>query len=199
MKIHKRTVAILLFNDVELLDFAGPYEVFSSARSLHDDHDRLLDVLTVAEHADPIHCRNGLTVVPDYTLGTCPPTDILLIPGGYGVTQIVERSEIITWIRERAANVELLTSVCTGSFALAKVGLPAGTPVTTHWESIATLREAYPALDVREDVRWVEDGAIITSAGVSAGIDMALHIVARLYGNDVARATAIGIEYDAWE
>ena len=99
----------------------------------------------------------------------------------------------------RGAGAELVTSVCTGSFVLAHAGLLTGVPVTTHWESIGTLRAEFPELEVREDERWVDADRIITSAGVSAGIDMALHIVARLYGQDVARATALGIEYDAWD
>jgi transcriptional regulator GlxA family with amidase domain len=199
METRKRTVAILIFDDVELLDFAGPFEVFSSARDIHGDHSRIMDVFAVAETAAPIRCRNGLVVQPEQTIATCPPFDILVVPGGAGTNAVVQKPAVLDWIRERTASIELLTSVCTGSFVLAKVGLPPGTPVTTYWESIPQLRAAYPDLEVREDSRWVDAGPIVTGAGVSAGIDMALHIIGRLYGSDVARATAIGIEYDYWE
>ncbi|MDZ4718023.1 MAG: DJ-1/PfpI family protein [Roseiflexaceae bacterium] len=198
METRKRSVAILIFDDVELLDFAGPFEVFSSARDMHGDHGRIMDVFAIAETAAPIRCRNGLVVQPEHTLETCPPFDILVVPGGAGTIAVVQRPNVIDWIRQRTTEIELLTSVCTGSFVLAKVGLPAGTPVTTYWESIAQLRAAYPELEVREDSRWVDAGPIITGAGVSAGIDMALYILSKLYGADVARTTAIGIEYDYW-
>lgn len=198
METRKRTVAILLFEDVELLDFAGPFEVFSSARDIYRDHGRLMEVFAIAETDAPIRCRNGLVVQPEHTLANCPPFDILVVPGGSGTNAVVQNPVVLEWIRQRAADIELLTSVCTGSFVLAKVGLPPGTPVTTYWESIPQLRADYPELEVREDSRWVDAGPIVTGAGVSAGIDMALHIIGKLYGSDVARATAIGIEYDYW-
>ncbi|HMO58076.1 MAG TPA: DJ-1/PfpI family protein [Roseiflexaceae bacterium] len=198
MDEYRRTIAILVFDDVELLDFAGPFEVFSSVRALTGDHDRLLEVFAVAEQGDPLRCRNGLTILPACTIYDCPPFDILCVPGGYGTRAVCENLRLLDWIRERSAQAELITSVCTGSFVLAAAGVLAETPVTTHWESIGELRAAYPRLEVREDERWVDAGRIITSAGVSAGIDMALHLVARLYGTDVARATALGIEYDYW-
>jgi transcriptional regulator GlxA family with amidase domain len=199
MEQRLRTVAVLIFDDVELLDFAGPFEVFSSARSLIGGRERLLEVFAVAETHAPIRCRNGLVVQPAYSLADCPPFDILVVPGGAGTRTVVQRPQVLEWIRQRRDEIELTTSVCTGSFVLARVGLPAGTSVTTYWESIAELREAYPELEVRENERWVDAGDLITSAGVSAGIDMALYVLARLYGADVARTTAIGIEYDAWE
>lgn len=199
MDTTHRTVAILIFDDVELLDFAGPFEVFSSARNLSGKHERLMEVVAVAQNADPVRCRNGLVVQPAYTLADCPSFDVLVVPGGAGVERIRQQPAVLEWIRERGDAAELVTSVCTGSFVLAQAGLPPGTPVTTHWESIDALRAAFPELEVRDDQRWVDAGRIVSGAGVSAGIDMALHIVARLYGADVARATAIGIEYDSWE
>lgn len=196
--MDRRSVAILLFEGVELLDFAGPFEVFSAARLAPDSRDRLMSVFTVAEDTRPVRCANGLVVHPDYTLSTCPRSDILVVPGGRGTRSAVERAGLIEWIRGRAEQAELITSVCTGSFLLAKAGLLAGLPATTHWGSIDRLRLDFPNVDVQENVRWVDAGRVISSAGVSAGIDMALHVLARLYGPETATATARGIEYDHW-
>jgi transcriptional regulator GlxA family with amidase domain len=199
MTPRKRTVAILIFDDVELLDFAGPFEVFSSVRNLTGDHERLMDVFAVAESLTPVRCRNGLVVQPERTIDECPPVDVLVIPGGAGVRPALERSNLVEWVRTRAQEVELTVSVCTGSFLLARAGLLSGRPATTHWERINEMRERFPDVEIIEDERWVDTGEIITAAGVSAGIDVALHVVRRLYGADVARATALGIEYDYWE
>jgi len=199
MTPRKRTVAILIFDDVELLDFAGPFEVFSSVRNLTGDHERLMDVFAVAESLTPVRCRNGLVVQPERTIDKCPPVDVLVIPGGAGVRPALERSNLVEWVRTRAQEVELTVSVCTGSFLLAQAGLLSGRPATTHWERINEMRERFPDVEIVEDERWVDTGEIITAAGVSAGIDVALHVVRRLYGADVARATALGIEYDYWE
>jgi transcriptional regulator GlxA family with amidase domain len=199
MTPRKRTVAILIFDDVELLDFAGPFEVFSSVRNLTGDHERLMDVFAVAESLTLVRCRNGLVVQPERTIDECPPIDVLVIPGGAGVRPALERSNLVEWVRTRAQEAELTVSVCTGSFLLAQAGLLSGRPATTHWERINEMRERFPDVEIVEDERWVDTGEIITAAGVSAGIDVALHVVRRLYGADVARATALGIEYDYWE
>ncbi len=199
MTPRKRTVAILIFDDVELLDFAGPFEVFSSVRNLTGDHERLMDVFAVAESLTPVRCRNGLVVQPEQSIDECPPVDVLVIPGGAGVRPALERSNLVEWVRTRAQEAELTVSVCTGSFLLAQAGLLSGRPATTHWERINEMRERFPDVEIVEDERWVDTGEIITAAGVSAGIDVALHVVRRLYGADVARATALGIEYDYWE
>lgn len=199
MTRRKRTVAILIFDDVELLDFAGPFEVFSSVRNLTGEHERLMDVFAVAESMALVRCRNGLVVQPERTIQECPPIDVLVIPGGAGVRSALERTDLVEWVRTRAQEAELTVSVCTGSFLLAQAGLLGGRPATTHWERIGEMRERFPEIEVVEDERWVDTGAIITAAGVSAGIDVALHVVRRLYGADMARATALGIEYDYWE
>ncbi|MGQ9550675.1 MAG: DJ-1/PfpI family protein [Roseiflexus sp.] len=199
MTPQKRTVAILIFDDVELLDFAGPFEVFSSVRNLTGEHERLMDVFAVAESLAPVRCRNGLIVQPERSIHECPPTDVLVIPGGAGVRPALERNNLVEWVRTRAQEAELTVSVCTGSFLLAQAGLLNGRPATTHWERINEMRERFPDIEIVEDERWVDTGEIITAAGVSAGIDVALHVVRRLYGADVARATALGIEYDYWE
>lgn len=198
METKKRSVAILIFDQVELLDFAGPYEVFSSARTTAESREQLMTVFTVAETMGPVTCRNGLVVQPDYALDTCPPADILLVPGGYGTRTAVNRTHLINWIEQRSRETELTTSVCTGSFLLAKAGLLANKPATTHWASIQRMRDDFPGLEVKENSRWVDAGHIITSAGVSAGIDMSLHILSKLYGPEIAGATAKNIEYDYW-
>ena len=197
--MQKRTVAVLIFPGVELLDFAGPFEVFSAARLSADSRERLIEVFTVAETHDPIKCNNPLTVLPDYTLAECPAADILVVPGGMGTRTAIDRPELIGWIAARAQQVELMTSVCTGSFLLAKAGLLRGKAATTHWASIDRMRNDFPDVDVREQSRWVDAGDVVSSSGVSAGIDMALYVLQRLYGVDVATATARGIEYDYWE
>lgn len=199
MTPRRRTVAILIFDDVELLDFAGPFEVFSSVRNLTGDHERLMDVFVVAETTAPVRCRNGLIVQPEQSIEACPVVDILVIPGGAGVRPALERHHLVEWVRTRAQEAELTVSVCTGSFLLAQAGLLSGRQATTHWERINEMRERFPDVEIIEDQRWIDAGEIITAAGVSAGIDVALHVVRRLYGADVARATALSIEYDYWE
>jgi len=198
--MQKRNVGILLFPDVEILDFAGPLEVFSSASASGElgGSERLCNVFTMAESADPIRCNNPLTVTPDYTLADCPQMDILLVPGGRGTRPALDRPELIEWIAARAAAAELTTSVCTGSFLLAKAGLLDGKSATTYFGSIEFMRELFPAVDTQESVRWIDAGEVVTSAGVSAGIDMALYLLQRLYGKEVADATARNIEYDHW-
>lgn len=190
--MQKRTVAILIFEDVELLDFAGPYEVFSSSGNP-------MEVFTVAETTTPLRCHNGLIVQADYDLQNCPAFDILLVPGGQGTRSAINRPELIDWITQHSQQAELTTSVCTGSFLLASAGLLNDKKATTHWGSIQRLRDQFPTVDVQENTRWVEVGNIITSAGVSAGIDMALHIVRRLYGVEAAAQTARNMEYDYWD
>ena len=139
-----------------------------------------------------------MTVLPDYTLANCPPADILVVPGGMGTRTAINRPELIDWISQRAGQVELMTSVCTGSFLLAKAGLLDGKAATTHWGSIERMRGDFPAVNVRENSRWVDAGHVVSSSGVSAGIDMALYVLQRLYNAQVAAATARGIEYDYW-
>ena len=195
----RRSVAVLLFPGVELLDFAGPFEVFSAARTASESSERLMDVFTVAESLEPVRCNNPLTVLPDYVLVDCPPADVLVVPGGMGTRTAVDRPELIAWIAQRAGEAEVTTSVCTGSFLLAKAGVLAGKPATTHWASIERMRRDFPAVAVAESTRWVDAWPVVSSAGVSAGIDMALHVLSRLYGADVAVATARGIEYDHWK
>lgn len=189
---------ILLFPRVEVLDFCGPFEVLSVTRL--DEARRLetrspFEVLLVAETADVVTTTGGMRVVPDHTLTSCPPLDLLVVPGGWGTRSAVDNRALIDWIAARGGGVETLTSVCTGAFLLAQAGLLHGKRATTHWRSLERLRDTYPNVHVVPDRHWVVDGNVVTSAGISAGIDMALHVVARYYGEPVARGTARHMEY----
>lgn len=188
-------VGILLFPNVELLDFAGPHEAFSA---VWRDGAAPFNVFTVAERAEELRTPSGLRVAPDYTLADVPRIDVLVVPGGVGTRREVDNERLIGWITGIGQTAELTTSVCTGSFLLAKAGLLGGKRATTHWGSIQRMRETFPDTEVLEGVRWVEDGAIVSSAGVSAGIDMALRVIQRLCGSAAAADSARLMEYDYW-
>ncbi len=199
MTASVQTVGILIFDEVEVLDFCGPFEVFSVARATEKtNHDLpLFNALIIAEKAGVVRCRGGLLVQPHHTIADHPPLDILVVPGGQGTRRERTNQTLLDWIATQDRRTSLMTSVCTGAFLLAASGLLDGRRATTHWGSIDLLREHHPAVDVRSDERVIDEGRIITSAGVSAGIDMALAIVARLYGRATAEATARQMEYDA--
>lgn len=190
------TVGILLFDDVEVLDFAGPFEVFAVAGSAGEGAFKVLTIAERADPAQPIIARNGLKVVPDYSLVDAPHLDILVVPGGMGTRREVANMGLIRWLRDRAADATLTTSVCTGSFLLAETGILTGKTVTTHWASVQRMRDSYQWITVRDDARFVDEGEIVTSAGISAGIDMALYLVGRLKGAALAAKTARQMEYD---
>lgn len=194
---NRRTVGILIFDNVEVLDFCGPFEVFSTTRPLgeSDDETRLFTVLTIAERERTVTCRGGLLVQPHATIHDHPPLDILIVPGGQGTRRERLNGPLLDWIVEQRGRVELTASVCTGAFLLAERGLLDGRRATTHWASVEWMRQHYPAVTMLSDARFVDEGDIITSAGVSAGIDMALHVVARLHGGAVAAETARRMEY----
>jgi transcriptional regulator GlxA family with amidase domain len=195
-----RNVGILIFPDVEILDFCGPFEVFASAtlpaQTDGGPETRLFEVLTIAERSELVACRGGLLVQPNHTLDDHPPLDLLVIPGGYGTRREQENPVILDWIARRHRTGALMTSVCTGAFLLGAAGLLDGLRATTHWTTIDGLRTRHPTTDVLADARVVDEGEIITSAGVSAGIDMALHVVRRLHGDEVAQRTARDMEYN---
>ncbi len=195
-----RTVGILIFDDVEVLDFCGPFEVFSTARPPEDSNDdaRLFDVVTIAEEGRIIHCRGDLLVQPHHTIDDHPALDILVVPGGQGTRRERLNEHLLDWIARQRAAIELTTSVCTGAFLLAERGILDGRRATTHWASVDWMREHYPSVTLLADQRVVDEGDVITSAGVSAGIDMALHVVGRLHGPDVAAWTARRMEYDSF-
>lgn len=187
-----RNLAILLFNDAEVLDFCGPFEVFSVASNQSELPS--FNVVTVGGQA-PITARNGLSVNPDHTLETCPKPDIVLIPGGIGTRRELSNEPLIEWIRKVADEAELVLSVCTGALLLGRAGLLDGLETTTHHVARDLLREIVPTCIVHEDRRFVDNGKVITSAGIAAGIDMSLHVVERLLGPDIATATARYMEY----
>lgn len=196
--IHKRRAGILVFPDVEVLDFCGPFEVFSAVR-LNEERRREesspYEVLLVAEEPGTVRAAGGLKVVPGHSLETCPPLDLLLVPGGWGTRREIRNERLIAWIAERGREVETLASVCTGAMLLGQARLLEGKRATTHWKSLAWMRESFPNVTVLDDLHVVEDGNVATSAGISAGIDLALRIVARHHGEPVARATARHMEY----
>jgi transcriptional regulator GlxA family with amidase domain len=196
--MNRKRVGILIFPDVEVLDFCGPFEVFSVTRlseELRRQEPSPFEVLLVAEHAGPVTTTGGMQVIPHHTLDSCPPLDILVVPGGWGTRAEIKNARLLAWIAARAKQVETLTSVCTGSMLLGQAGLLDGRHATTHWRSLSWMRDSFPGVTVEEKLHVVEDGNVLTSAGISAGIDMALRVVARYHGEAVARNTARNMEY----
>jgi transcriptional regulator GlxA family with amidase domain len=185
------TTGILLFNDAEELDWAGPWEVFTAATMVNEG-DR---VVTIAETTAPVRCAKGLRVLPDHSFADAPALDVVLVPGGHGTLREVTNPVLLEWLRKTAARCTWVTSVCTGAQLLAEAGIAKGKRVTTHWSFIEALR-ARGDVTVVERVRYVRDGNVVTSAGVSAGIDMALWLVGQIHGVDIARLIQKGIEYD---
>lgn len=189
------TVGILLFNDVEVLDFAGPFEVLSLAQASMDG-PKAFDVKIVSQTGGLITACNGLKVQLDYGFDNAPHFDIVVVPGGYGARAVEVRNKaVIGWLREQFKTCHIMASVCTGAFLLAEAKLLDGYFATTHWTHTEELAKKYPAVKVRQGTRFVDEGKIITSAGISAGIDMSLHIVERLIGHKAAAGTAKGMEY----
>ena len=192
-------VGVLLFPEVELLDYSGPLEVFTVAARLLEHPRRSLpslEAFTIAERKGPLKTRAGSRVLPDYTLESHPRIDILVVPGGWGTRREVDNARLISWIGGVMATAQITASVCTGVFLLARTGRLGRREVTTHWASLDRLATDFPELIVARGVRWVDTGDIVTSAGISAGIDMSLHLVARLLGEELARRTARQMEYE---
>jgi transcriptional regulator GlxA family with amidase domain len=196
--MKQKRVGILLFDDVEVLDFCGPYEVFTATR-LNEARRRVepspFQVSMIAQKRSVVKASGGLRVVPDYVFQDCPSLHILVVPGGWGTRTEIENKDLIAWIAKVSDQVETLTSVCTGSMLLGRAGLLDGRRATTHWRALDWMRESFPGAVVEDDVHVLEDGDLVTSAGISAGIDMALRVVARYHGEQVARATARHMEY----
>ena len=195
-------IAVLIFNDVEVLDFAGSFEVFSVTKQRSEDPP--FSVYTVAE-TSPVLARNGLSINPHYTLENCPPPDILVVPGGggyhsdgtpYGTRKEINNAELLAWIEQRSQQTEKLLSVCTGALLLAKIGLLTGKVATTHQGAIAQLTEMLSEAQVHPQARITDNGDIILSGGISAGIDMSLYVVGQLLGDAAAAETARYMEYD---
>ncbi len=198
--MKKEIVGILIFDNVEVLDFAGPFEVFSRTRtepgleSRRSEESAPFHVVTVAKTLQTVVATGGLRVEPHHAFEDAPDFDILLIPGGFGTRPLLEDDETLTWIQRTASRAQLATSVCTGSLLYARAGLLAGRRATTHWGALDTLASLDASVTVEREKRVVDDG-IISSAGVSAGIDMAFYVVEKKHGREVADETARYIEY----
>ncbi|MHB1175975.1 MAG: DJ-1/PfpI family protein [Sulfuriferula sp.] len=196
--MERKLVGIVLFENIEVLDFCGPFEVFSTTRLNEEkrwEEISPFETLLIAEKSNPVVTSGGMKVIPDHTFESCPKLDILVVPGGWGTRTELKNPAMLNWLRIRASEVETLTSVCTGSMLLGFAGLLDGRHATTHWRSLDWMRESFPAVTVEYDKHVVEDGRIFTSAGISAGIDMALKVVARYWGEAIAQATAKHMEY----
>lgn len=188
-----RHLGIVLFDDVEELDAVGPWEVLAFwTRTFPGDG---FAVTCLSRQGGPIRCAKGLTIMAHHSFADAPSLEVLLHPGGQGTRPLLRDDAHLAWVRRQRENVPLMTSVCTGSLVYAAAGLLRGRPATTHWASLDLLAELDPTIDVRRGQRYVDDGDVVTSAGVSAGIDMALHLVARLAGTERAGQVRRGIDY----
>ena len=200
---RKLQVGVFVFDDVEVLDFAGPFEVFSRTRatpgleSRRSEDSAPFNVFTVAPRPGPVVATGGLKIVPHWDFASSPAIDVLVVPGGFGTRPLLEDAEVLAWIRRTAARAQRITSVCTGALLLAQAGLLAGRRATTHWSSLDRLASLDATIIVDGSQRVIDD-VVITSAGVSAGIDMAFAVVAAYCGREVALETARYIEYPFW-
>ena len=198
--MERWNVGILVFDGVEVLDFAGPFEVFSRARlapgveSRRSDDTAPFQVFTVARACAPVTATGGLVVQPRHSFADAPRIDLLVVPGGFGTRPLLEDRETLDWIRRAAAAARQVASVCTGSLLLARAGLLEGRRATTHWAALDLLASLGGGVAVDRESRVVDDG-VVTSAGVASGIDMSFYVVERLFGKDVADETARYIEY----
>ena len=193
----KRNVAILIFPEVEVLDFAGPFEVFAVTDELRG-YDTF-NTVTVAGAPGSVRARNGLKVVPDFTLENCPAPHVLVVPGGAGTRALMRQPALLEWIRIRARTAEVVMSVCSGALVLAQAGLLDGLRVTTHHELLDLLAQTAPRAIVDGSKRFHDNGKVLTAAGISAGIDCSLHVVGRLLGGAAGAATATYMEYRRME
>jgi transcriptional regulator GlxA family with amidase domain len=187
-------IGIVLFEGAEELDAVGPWEVLAAwADGWPDDG---IEVITLAPAEGPVRCAKGLRILADYTWDTAPPLDVVVYPGGLGTRAQLGDGAIRAWVNRLAERGALMTSVCTGSLVYADAGLLAGKPATTHWSALDLLAQLDPSIELRPDDRFVDAGGVITAAGVSAGIDMALHLVRRLHSEERAREVRRYIQYD---
>ena len=188
------TIGVLLFDGFEELDAVGPWEVLSYWTTQHPEDNWA--VTTFSRDGAAVRAAKGLVVQPEHSYASVPAIDVLVYPGGRGTRPQLGDPAQLAWVREQRESVGLLTSVCTGALVFAAAGVLAGRPATTHWRYLNQLAELEPTVTVRAEARFVDDGDLITSAGVSAGIDMALHLIARLAGAERAREVRRGIQYD---
>ena len=188
-----KNIGILIFNDVELLDFAGPYEVFSITNEINDDS--LCKTFSVSELPGKIKTVNGLEVIPEYSFNDCPCTDVVIIPGGIGTKVLTANETVISWILDRYDKSYMVFSVCSGARLLAKAGLLSSLKFITHHDVILDILEIDPTARPQEGKRYVDEGKILTSAGISAGMDLSLYVVSKLFGKERADKTAHYMEY----
>jgi transcriptional regulator GlxA family with amidase domain len=191
-------LGILIFDDAEELDFVGPWEVFTMANeaAIRDKIEAPFDPVMIAQSSAPVRCRKGMIVTPHVTTADCGKLDILLVPGGQGTRREVSNKALLEWIAKTAAGCQWVTSVCTGALLLAAAGPARGKRVTTHWGFVEQLRARGEVAEVLENVRYVRDGNVVTAAGVSAGIDMALWLVGQIRDPAFARKVQRAMEYD---
>lgn len=190
-------VGIFLFNEVELLDFAGPYEVFSVTSELNGY--QLFNVFTISADGEKVKTVNGLTVVPDYSFSTHPPVDILIIPGGVGTKLEIAKAATLAWVQRNSQTSVITMSVCSGARILAALGLLDHREATTHHEVMEHVKALAPTAILTAEKRFVDNESVMTSGGISAGIDLSLHIVEKLYGTATAHKTIRYLEYGDWK
>ncbi len=186
-------IGIYIYDQAEVLDFSGPFEVFSTASRITQGSTPF-NVFLISEEASEVVARAGYRVIPDFALDQHPPLDVLIVSGGVHRSQM-HKPEVVDWIARQAESVSIVASVCTGAFLLAAAGVIVDHDVTTHWEDVVDLQQKFPRLNVLREVRWVDDGKIVTSGGISAGIDMSLHLVSKLHSFELAEATAKQMEF----
>ena len=196
--MQRKRVGIFIYEDVEVLDFSGPFEVFSVTRLNEDlrreDVSPFLPLL-VAESSSAVTTTGGMQVLPHHTTSDCPPLEILLVPGGWGYRHHMQNRALLDWFRDCAAKAETVTGVCTGALLLSSAGLLDGRDATTHWRFLDSMRDSFSKVSVKYDKHFVKDGRVFTSAGISAGIDMSLKVVEDYFGEPISRATARHMEY----
>ncbi|PUA29190.1 MAG: glutamine amidotransferase [Cellvibrio sp. 79] len=187
-------VGIYIYDNAEVLDFSGPFEVFSTAARVSKNPD-LFRVYLIGETGGTVTARAGFKVIPDYSIDNHPALDLLIVVGGVHTGEM-EKNNVIAWLAQQRAQVTLIATVCTGIFLFAKATGLSNVKVTTHWEDIPDLRQQFPDLQVQENIRWIDEGNLVSSGGISAGIDMSLYLVGRLHSRDLAERTARQMEYD---
>ncbi|MCP4370996.1 MAG: DJ-1/PfpI family protein [Deltaproteobacteria bacterium] len=187
-------IGIYIYDKAEVLDFSGPFEVFTTASRVCSDAEPF-KVFLISETGETVVARAGYRVIPDYGFHNHPDIDVLIVVGGYHYEELKKKT-VLKWIGKQANNAQYVASICSGTWLLSEAGVLTTQKVTTHFEDISTLQESYPDLRVQKNARWIDEGKIITSAGISAGIDMSLHLVGKFHNKTLADNTARQMEYE---